>query len=98
MIKQDGGDTYIEGSPNRVVSELGALMHHIATQIEEGTKVSYETVISDVINTTKIYKLVEAGMTVPEAVEVLGIAQDYREIAISTPEGGRETVYGQPSK
>ena len=98
MIKQDGGDTYIEGSPNRVVSELGALIHYIATQVEEGTSVPYETAINDAINAAKIYKLTEAGMTVPEAIEVLGIAKDYRKVEINTPEGGRETVYGQPSE
>ena len=95
---QDEGNTSIEGSPNRVISELGALMHYIAVQVEEGTSVSYETVINDAVNAAKIYKLTEAGMSVPEAVEVLGIGKDYKEIAMSTPEGGRETVYEQPSK
>ena len=96
MIKQDEGNTHIEGSPNKVISELGALIHYIALSIEEGTKVSYQRAIDDAINAAKIYKLTEAGMTVPEAVEVLGIGKDYREIAINTPEGGRETVYGKP--
>ena len=74
MVKQELGETTIEGSLEQVISECGAMLHHIATTVENGTNVSYETVLADVEKARNLYKLIAAGMEPDEAAKVVGLA------------------------
>jgi hypothetical protein len=63
------------------MSEAGLLVHHIALEIEKQTGTSYSEVIDNILTTTKLYKLVDSGMSTDEAMEVLGISEKVIEVS-----------------
>jgi len=73
MIKQDKGNVQIEGTTNELVSEVGLLVHSIASEVEKRTGTSYSEVIDHISTVTELYKLVASGMGTDEAIEVLGL-------------------------
>ena len=73
MIKVDKGAIAIEGHPDLILSELSFLVHHTMKQIEEKTGMPYERMVIDLDKGMKLYVLTDSGMTVREAMEVVGI-------------------------
>ena len=73
MISQDNGETHIVGDANTIINEAASLFYNIATQISDKSNETYEEVIRKISLAASIYKLVEAGMTPEEAIEVLDV-------------------------
>ena len=93
MIKQDKGETTLDGSLNEIISECAALTHYLAKEVEESSNSSYDKVIEQIQSAVNLYKLVDSGMTPEEAIEVLGIDSYSAKVINVDEEGVATTVF-----
>ena len=73
MIKQDRGRTTSRGKSNVKLSELALLTVVTIETISEETGVPYDDVVSELEKFVQANRLVKKGMSIEEAVEVMGL-------------------------
>ncbi len=81
------------GTISTQMSELALGLHDIARRASKTSFASYEECIDEIIRSTRLYKLTDAGMNIKEAMEVLGM--DPSKIILSEsviPEDQREAL------
>ena len=76
MLRVDGASVEGEGDINQQLSELTVLVHAIVQDAEDKAGLDYATTMDSVVKRASLYKLTDTGMTLKEAIEVLGINPD----------------------
>jgi uncharacterized protein YoaH (UPF0181 family) len=92
MVRQNLDETTIDGDANQVVSELAALLYFGTAEIAEQTGVDQQDVIDNVIDGSKVYKLIGSGMTTGEAIAMLGMTDTIAGAIEVDADGSRKTV------
>jgi len=80
MIRQDKGETTLDGSPDMILSELPLLINTIQKKLNEETGISLEQFDSDLAASLGMYRLTDSGMDVEEALYVTGIRDKVHSI------------------
>ena len=76
MLRVDGASVKGEGDISRQLSELALMIHAIVQNAEDKAGLDYATTMDSVVKHASLYKLTYTGMTLKEAIEVLGINPD----------------------
>ena len=72
MIKQDKGESTRSGGPDLNMSELALLTIVIQEEICETTSMTVEQFDADIASSIRVNRLIRAGMSPEEALEVSG--------------------------
>jgi len=95
MIKQNKGETLIDGDINTILNEIATLTHLVCKDISDNTSSPYEKVLGQIQDSMQLYKLVDAGMTPEEAMEVTGMDAKIRRMEVTDTDGNMRTIKGK---
>ncbi len=98
MIKQDLGETTLQGDASIIISELASLTNAVAKEISQGSTVTYDMVLNKVKETVDIYRLTDTGMSPKEAIEVLGYTDKIKQAYIVEENGTKSLVIGKENE
>ena len=73
MIKVNMEQVDIEGDPNHVTSELALMIHAVCDNLETKFGIPYAGTLERGLQGARIYPLTDAGMTIQEALDVVGM-------------------------
>jgi len=73
MIKVKGKEVHIEGSSSEIVNEVAGILNTVCKHMGDKHKTSYDDVMTDIIDLSKVHKLTDSGMASEEAIQVLGL-------------------------
>ncbi len=73
MIKLEEHNFHAEGSGSLLINEAGLIIYRVAQKIAEEGLDTHEDVIEKIMDINNIIKLTDAGMTMEEAISVLGL-------------------------
>ncbi len=73
MIRTENGNIEFKGSPDIILSEIALLLNQAVERIAKQTSMSTEQIEGDIIKMKELYHLVDSGMNIQEAGEVVGL-------------------------
>ncbi len=73
MIKIDKDSVTLEGKGNLLLSELTLAIHVVIDSASEHTGIPHNEILEQVTKHAQLYKLTDAGMTIKDAIETIGI-------------------------
>ena len=91
MLKIDKTEVHTVGNTQTLISELGALTHHISKMISERTGIPVRDIKEEINNITSMYTLIDTGMTIQEASEVIMPGKLHKVIEIN-PDGEKNEI------
>ena len=80
MIRTENGKIELKGSPDIVLSEIALLLNQVVERIAKQTGMSTEQIEGDIIKMKELYHLVDSGMNIQEAKEVVGLKSEIEGI------------------
>ncbi len=76
MIKIDRNQVEIHGDPDANISEAALMFYEVCKKVSKQTGSSFTEIEDHIFRSAKVYPLIDAGMDLVQAVEVVGIDKD----------------------
>ena len=89
MILIDKTEMKISGGPNVLSSELSAIIHYVIQAITKEVGKSYDEVATRIYEGSQLYKIIEEGADIKEAMMTLG----FDKIVVSDPNSEEDKEY-----
>ncbi len=80
MIKIDGSNVQIRGSADENIGEAALMLHAVCKEASERVGVPYEEIMGLVTTHVSLYPLIDSGMGIVEAMNVIGVDPQFLNI------------------